>query len=258
MPILSRITLYPIKSLDGVEVDQAEVLSGAGLKGDREWALFDGAGRLVNGKRTAAVHAVRSRFSPDLSEAVFQIGGRERTFRLPGDAGALGDWLSPHFGEAVRLERADGGFPDHADCPGPSLWGEGTLEEAGRWFPELAPDSLRRRFRTNLEISGAEPFWEDRLVPGAGEGVRFKIGAVTFESLKACARCVVPTRDPETGAGLTGFAARLAARREESLPAWAPKARFDHYYRLAVLTAVVGGSPSARLRVGDSLEILDG
>lgn len=257
MPILSRITLYPIKSLDGVEVTEAEVIPGAGLKGDREWALVDGVSRLVNGKRTAAVHSVRTRFSSDLSEAEFDIGGRKRSFRLPEDAEKIGEWLSSHFGEPVRLERAEKGFPDHADSPGPSLLGEKTLEKVGRWFPRLRRESLRRRFRANLEISGTVAFWEDRLVPPAGGRVRFKIGGIFFEGLKACARCVVPTRDPETGEGWAGFAARFSALRAEGLPAWAPKDRFDHFYRLAVLTLIVPGKNAGRLRVGDRLEILN-
>lgn len=257
MPVLSRITLYPIKSLDGVEVSQAGVIPGAGLKGDREWALVDGVSRPVTGKRTAAVHGVRTRFSSDLFEAEFDIGGRKRSFRLPEDAEKIGEWLFPNIGESVRLERAENGFPDHADCPGPSLLGRETLEEVGRWFPRLRRESLRRRFRANLGISGAVPFWEDRLVPPAGGRVRFKIGGVLLEGLKACARCVVPTRDPETGEGWAGFAAKFSALRAESLPAWAPKDRFDHYYRLAVLTRIVEGGPGAFLRVGDRVEILN-
>jgi uncharacterized protein len=50
-----------------------------------------------------------------------------------------------------------------------------------------------RRFRANLVISGARPWAEDtwRVI---------RIGAVTFRVAKPCARCVVTTRDPDTGA----------------------------------------------------------
>jgi MOSC domain-containing protein len=50
---LHRITIYPIKSLDGVAVDEIEVLPACGLANDRRFALQDANGRFINGKRTA-------------------------------------------------------------------------------------------------------------------------------------------------------------------------------------------------------------
>ena len=61
-PELVRICLFPIKSLDGVVVEAARVLGDGALEFDRRWRLVDRRGRLVNGKRTAAVHRVAARF----------------------------------------------------------------------------------------------------------------------------------------------------------------------------------------------------
>ena len=55
MPTLDRITVYPVKSLDGVEVAAAQLLPGAGLEHDRRWQFVDLEGRVVNAKRTAAM-----------------------------------------------------------------------------------------------------------------------------------------------------------------------------------------------------------
>ena len=58
---LGRITLYPIKSLDGVDVERAILLPGGGLRHDREFALRTDNGRFMNAKRSAKVHRIRAR-----------------------------------------------------------------------------------------------------------------------------------------------------------------------------------------------------
>jgi uncharacterized protein len=52
-PELVRICLFPIKSLDGVVVEAAEVLPGGVLAFDRRWRMVDRQGRTVNVQRTA-------------------------------------------------------------------------------------------------------------------------------------------------------------------------------------------------------------
>ena len=60
MPRLARIALYPIKSLDPISVDAADLLPCGALKHDRQFALVDVAGRFVNGKRTDLVHRLET------------------------------------------------------------------------------------------------------------------------------------------------------------------------------------------------------
>jgi len=62
MPHLAKILVYPIKSLDGVEVTQAKLLVGGALAHDREFALFDQQGTVINAKHTEKIHAIRSEF----------------------------------------------------------------------------------------------------------------------------------------------------------------------------------------------------
>ena len=97
-------------------------------------------------------------------------------------------------------------------------------------------------------------FWEDRLF-GEDERsvVRFRIGEVNFEGSHPCARCPVPARDPQTAADLLGFQKRFSELRRSSLPAWAPAARFDHFYRLATNTRVPPTEHGKILRLGDPL-----
>ena len=54
MPTLDRITIFPVKSLDGVEVAAARVLSSGALEHDRRWQLVDMEGRVVNARHEHA------------------------------------------------------------------------------------------------------------------------------------------------------------------------------------------------------------
>ena len=44
--VLRRITIYPIKSLDGVSVDSVEVLPTGSVANDRRFALMGAGGQL--------------------------------------------------------------------------------------------------------------------------------------------------------------------------------------------------------------------
>ena len=71
MATLARITIHPVKSLDGLAVSAASVLPSGALAHDRRWQLTDEQGRVVNAKRMALVHAIRAEFEfgPDLLAA---------------------------------------------------------------------------------------------------------------------------------------------------------------------------------------------
>ena len=190
MPVLDRITIYPVKSLDGVEVATALVLPCGALENDRRWRLVDMERRVVNAKRMPLVQAVRATFlwsqegggqeielavdpaaiacaSPPLKARLRQL--EPATFPLlPGPQGPCA-WLSEALGLEVLLEeRGDGGFPDDRDAPGATLIATATLEVVGRWFG-LSLEESRRRFRANLEAGGCDAFWEDTLASPAGK-----------------------------------------------------------------------------------------
>ncbi len=62
MPTLDRITVYPVKSLDGVDLTEAVVLPSGALEHDRRWQLTDIDGRVLNAKRSPLFHAIRAEF----------------------------------------------------------------------------------------------------------------------------------------------------------------------------------------------------
>ena len=250
--VLGRITIFPIKSLDGMDVESAAVLPNGALEHDRRFALVDADGRFVNGKRTAAVHGVRTEY--DLAHLLVRFNN-EVEFSLRDQQREIGQWLSNALGIACGIaENPAGGFPDDTAASGPTLLSTATLEEVARWFG-LTLAETRRRFRTNLEVAGVEPFWEDRLVGPTGAKVPFQIGSMNWLGVNPCQRCVVPSRDSASSESTPGFQKAFAAERERQLPVWAPRDRFNHFYRLAVNTQLAAGQSPARLAVGDAVAL---
>lgn len=255
-PHLARIRLYPVKSLDPVEVDEAVVLLAGGLAHDREYCLRDREGIVLNAKRLGEdLIAIRSEFDFGLGEVVLRANGESSLFRLARDQRQLEQWFSERLAQPVTLVHDDkGGFPDDKRASGPTLVSTATLEETATWFPGMTLEEMRRRFRPNLEINGVSAFWEDRLFAARGGKVPFRIGDVAIEGIKPCARCTVPQRDSFTGEISDGaFAKVFAERRAETLPVWADRSRFDHFYRLTTNTKIPESEAGKILHVGDAV-----
>lgn len=255
MAYVASITIYPLKAFAGQSVESARLAPAGALEGDRRFALVDDEGRYVNGKRTALVHGIHTEVDVARRTLAAAHAGERVTFALDEDRGALERWFGARLERRVRLVENDThGLPDDTEAPGPTVVSTATLETVATWFPGLTLDSVRRRFRANIEIGGVAPFWEDRLFAAAGELVPFRLGEAQLLGVNPCARCIVPTRDPATGEAIAGFAKTFARRREETLPAWANRARFDHFYRLTINTCSNDHSMPT-LHVGAAVEL---
>lgn len=240
---LSKILLYPIKSLDGVEVPEATVLPSGALRGDREWAIADLQGTFVNGKRTPLVHGLRTQFDLDTQTVTItvQATGKSDQFGLERDRAGLETWLGEYFGFPVQMLRnTDMGFPDDPKSPGPTVISTATLETVSQWFPGMDLAGARSRFRTNLEIADCPAFWEDFLFGASGSLQTFQVGSVELVGVNPCQRCIVPTRDAVTGEATANFQKVFGIKRRETLPEGVDPVRFkqwfSHFYRLAVNT----------------------
>jgi uncharacterized protein len=257
MPTLARITLFPIKSLDGCEVTAATVLASGGLQHDRRWAIVDADGVVINGKRSPTLHRIRAEYGDGVESVELTAKGERQAFRLPDQAKDVGPWLATVFGVECRLvEDRTGGFPDDEAAPGPTVISVASLATVADWFGGLPMDETRRRFRANLEVDAEQPFWEDHLAADGGAGPRFSVGPVIFRGATICQRCPVPSRDSQTGEALSGFAKQFAQRREAELPPWAPNSAFNHFYRLAINTVLESIAEGETIRVGDELRVL--
>ena len=128
---LTRIRVYPIKSLDGVDINRAALNGLGGLAGDREYRIIDEIGRVMNTKRAGeAIARIRARFGSNMRAVDLKNDGSDGRFWLPDDMSELSFWLGAQFGETVRVERnTTTGFPDDTDASGPTIISRATLIE---------------------------------------------------------------------------------------------------------------------------------
>jgi uncharacterized protein YcbX len=265
---LERIWIYPIKSLDGAVVYESAVTQGSGLRWDRSWQIVDAQTReVLSAKRLAELQRVSADFEVLSSGLLVTLSARDiekgevnqgvRAL-IPGEEVIVASWLSRFLDREVDLEFSDQGFPDDTEARGPTIISGETILELAKRF-SLSPDEIRRRFRTNIELSGDNlpPFWEDSLFGRPGTLVHFQIGPVEFVGTNPCQRCAVPARDSLTGSVDSGFQGRFARLRRQLLPPWACEERFNHYYRLAVNTKVDQDQVGKAIVVGDLLRCGD-
>ena len=269
---VDRLTVYPIKSLDGRSVESVEIVENGGLAGDREFALFDADGEYVNGKRERRVHRIRASYegegpridavelsTADTEPRRFTVDGLADGSAADGDGGTDGtaaDWLAERLGTPVSLARDPaGGFPDDTTASGPTVISTATIQEVATWFDGIDAAGMRRRLRPNIELGGVPPFWEDHLFADRDHHVAFTIGGVPVHGVNPCQRCVVPSRDPETGEAYEGFRATFIEKRRETMPSWSGGEWFDHEFRLMVNTMVPPSAWGRSLSVGQTVEV---
>lgn len=245
------MSVAPVKSLGLLHPGEVE-LGPAGVVGDRRFWLRDERGALYAGKRSGAMQRIRPAWDeesrrltltfPDgeVVEGVAEVGEPVRAVlyrKLRPSHRVIGPWqeaLSLYAGRTLELLWADESAVDRAPEGGTvSLVSRASL---ARLQAEMgtADELDGRRFRMLFEIDGAGEHEEDTWIGG-----RLQIGEATVTFNGDVGRCVVTSRDPDTGVvDLPTLAALAAYRREgvaESLP-------------LGVYGSVVA---PGRVRVGD-------
>ncbi|AGB15414.1 putative Fe-S protein [Halovivax ruber XH-70] len=258
MATLDRLRVYPVKALDGIDVESSAFTAGGTLAHDREFALSDDEGAVINGKRTAAVHTLETSFDPDSYTLTVETpDGTRRRFDLDAESDRrdAASWFGEYFDCDVTIERDRSlGYVDRRSM-GPSVISTATIETVADWFADLSVESVRRRLRANVEIGGVDPFWEDRFV--GADAPAFEIDGVRFEGVTPCGRCIVPARDPDSGEETPEFRERFARKRRETFPDWADESAFDHFYSLMTITRVPEADRSGTLRVGDEVTFVE-
>jgi uncharacterized protein YcbX len=269
MASLSRISVYPIKSLDPVDLDRASITGVGGLESDRAYAMVDDDGAYVNGKRTAEVHRLEADVDPAVGRVTLRVRGETdvrgdagaRDYHLDHDRAAIEAYLSEYFGVEITLEagpggsRTDGVVYGDSSRTGPTLISAATLRAVASWYEGIDAAEMRLRLRPNLVIEGVPAFREDRLAT-TGEGVR--IGDTTLEGVDLVPRCVVPARDPRTSELDEGFEETFRERRAETLPEWSAREDFEgDFYKVMALTRIPEGERDGELAVGDEVQLLD-
>jgi uncharacterized protein YcbX len=263
---LYKILIFPIKSFDPIEVEKVKITPGGTLENDRRYAFFQKIKkgnkihyRVISRKWETKLYLIRSSFDLRNHNVIISYQGIEKGFSLKKDKKALEKFISEILGYEVELrEDATKGFPDDTYYYGPTITTTSTVREVGNWF-NIPEKEMRLRLRTNLELNNEESslpaFWEDRLFSKEGKWIKFKIGEVQIWGGNPCQRCPIPMRDPYTGKPLENFRKHFEEMRRKTLPPWAEKSRFNHFYRLTVNTIIPLSEAGKELRVGDIIHL---
>lgn len=256
---IKKIRIYPVKSLDAVELEEVEI-GIFSLKNDRNFAMVARDGRFVNGKRTGKVNQLKSEF--DLEKMLIHLSPRSdegavSTFKLKEGNADLDKYLSEFFEiELSVLHRTHGELMDIPQESSVTIVSESSLESLHESFSEKSLEDIRLRFRTNLEIGGVEPFWEENLFSDPGFGVHFSVGNVEMIGISPRARCNVPPRNPQTGETDKSFVKRMMESRKNSLPENSKLPLFGNTYHLTVNTYLPENQEGKKIKIGDPIKII--
>lgn len=257
-PTLARITIYPVKSLDGVDLQKAMITNGGCILHDREYAISDTEGNFIIGKSNPLVHLLRS--SIDFENETISLRHEKEEkwndFHLVKEKKEIESFLTDFFTTpCVFNQNSEGRFLDIPDISGVTTLSTASLQSVSEWF-NLDLVETRKRFRATIEIKGVPAFWEDNLFSKEGIGIEYKIGDVTLFGMSPRARCVVPTRHPESGEVLHAFPKSFAKKRAETLPEWSHLSEHGHHYYLSVDCYIPASEVGKWIKVGDEVTVI--
>lgn len=219
---VSAIYIYPVKSLTGIEVRQAEV-EARGLQWDRRWMLVDGQGQFLSQRSLPMlgglqpeltnnhliIHDVKGAreslaipLKPDAHETL-EVVIWDDTVNAVAVSEAADQWFSEYLGQVCRLvymnekaqRKTDPRYAlstqdevSFADGYPLMMLSESAMELLNSKCPE--PMQVAR-FRPNVLLTGCNAHEED-------EWAEIQMGEVSFTGVKPCARCVMTTIHPKT------------------------------------------------------------
>ena len=218
---ISAIYIYPIKSLGGIPL-QSSFVGERGLKYDRRWMLVDEENKFITQRtqphmallqveinethlvikhKLNKIPPLHILLSSNLNDEINVQVWKDNVTALAYDED-INDWFSEAIGVKCKLvymplstkRRVDPKYAadktvGFADGYPFMIIGEESLNDLNSKLKQPLPVI---RFRPNFVFSGGNPFDEDNWK-------HFEIGEIKFRAVKPCARCVIPTVDPETG-----------------------------------------------------------
>jgi len=231
MPVISQLNIYPIKSMHGISINEAE-LTIRGLNYDRNWMIMDEDGLFLTQRNLPALAAITVELSEvglilqSPSGDVFSVpvnGSRQHEVSVEvwGDlckafdeGDEVSEWLTEKFGKFkgkdLRLVRFNNYFEREVDPD--YLKGEKSHTAFADGFPFLitSESSLNRlnerliengsepvpmdRFRPNIVLTGFDAFLENNMDELFSADGRYRLGI-----RKPCKRCKVTTVDQDSG-----------------------------------------------------------
>ena len=242
-----------------MSLQKAMITEGGCILHDREYAISDETGNFIIGKTNALVHSLRSTI--DFETGIVSFRRQTETtwnqFHLQREKSEIQSYLADYFGIPIVFNKnSTGRFMDMPDVSGVTVLSTSSLQSVSNWYTDMNADETRRRFRATIEIEGVPAFWEDHLFSKEGTGIEFTIGDVTMFGMSPRARCIVPSRNPETGEATHAFAKTFARHRAFSQPAWSALDNYGHHYFLTVNCYIPQTEIGKFIEVGDKVSII--
>ncbi len=264
-PIVSALSIYPIKSCRGIALETARI-GPRGFYEDRAYMLVDPLGYFITQREQPRMALITPALNEDGTLTVKAPGMQEiiitatRTGKmhevfiwddtcLAVDQGdAIAEWFSTFLDAPCRLMR----LPQDSTRPVDPRYAISQHDEVGfaDGFPFLlitqaSLDDLNarlkqpipmNRFRPNIVVQNTAPFAED-----TWRSIR--IGDINFHIVKPCARCDIPTTDQAT-----------AQRGKEPLKTLST---FRHAVRGVMFGQNLIHQHEGSVRVGDPVAIIE-
>jgi uncharacterized protein len=230
---VSQLAMAPVKGMRLHGTSEIR-LGRHGVIGDREFLVVGEDGKLLLTSRTPALvriepawdpvrdvlalhfpdgDVVQDKPEPGASAVTRMYDGRE----IPGwiIPGPLSAALSGYLGREVRLFRRKPEHIGHDDQP-VTLMSEASLNALAAEFNGTAPNP--RRFRMTITITGPDAWAEH----GWG-GQKVSIGEAVLRVIAPVPRCVITTRNPDSGATdapILHALARLRGKNDVTFGVW--------------------------------------
>ncbi len=235
MPKVTSLHIYPIKSLGGISLTQAQAKT-EGFQYDRRWMLVDAQGKFLTQRSDNRLARFQCRLGTDSLQIQFESAHLElplsehvtTTTRVSIWESSIeanevhpqySKWFSDLLAQPCKLVRMTAAshrpkqllVPPHktllslADGYPYLVLGSASMQTLNERCPDTIPSD---RFRANILLDTSSAHEED------GYG-RFKLGETTFQVIKPCARCQVITIDQQTGAMGKEPTKTLAAYRKK-------------------------------------------
>jgi uncharacterized protein YcbX len=200
------LTTTPVKGMRVSRVESIE-LGALGAHGDRVFYVIDDRGRMINGKQLGELQAIVPEYDEQSLALTFADGTRvaapleygetvqTRFFSRPRKVRELrGPWseaLSDHLDRPLRLVHA-GSAVDRGRSGATSIVSRSSLRRLAEAAERDGLDA--RRFRMLIEVDGVDAHEEDSWV-----GRRVHVGEATLAMHGHVGRCLITSRDPESG-----------------------------------------------------------
>ncbi len=210
MPTVSAINLAPVKSLDLIGIDRADI-SSRGIEGDRRFIVLDETGRLVTQRQQGRLTQVTAEYcaTDNQLKMTFPDGRVIEGQPKPVEPTATvlwgrvvegqlidGPWaaaLSEFCGVELRLFESNSRGVCFDEYP-VSIISQASIDYL-TGLTEGSKSFEAERFRPTILLEGCEPHEEDSwLGKGLRIGERLRLRLVARDP-----RCAITTLDPSTG-----------------------------------------------------------